>query len=263
VDDRAHAMQRRLEPWLLVAALLTIPAIVLEETNVGSTIDALGAALNWLIWATFLAEIVIMVRVSPRPAEWLRSHPLEIAIVLLTPPFLPAALQATRVFRLLRLLRLVSAGFITRRLLSTEGIRDAGVLALVTIIGGGAAYAAVESGHNGQHLSTWDGVWWAMSTVTTVGYGDLYPRTTDGRIIAIVVMLVGIGFIAILTAAAAERFIRSQGDIQHEQEEIEREQAEIQEEERELEAGQRSIDVMLAEILERLERIESSGPAGG
>jgi len=161
------------------------------------------------------------------------------------------------VFRLLRLLRLVSAGFITRRLLSTEGIRDAAVLAVVTIIGGGAAFAALET-KPGHHISTWDGVWWAMSTVTTVGYGDLYPRTTDGRIIAIAVMLVGIGFIAILTAAAAERFIRAQGDMQREQEEIEREQAEIEQEEREIQAEQRSIDVVLAEIVERLERIERS-----
>jgi len=106
-------------------------------------------------------------------------------------------------------------------------------------------------------------VWWAMSTVTTVGYGDLYPRTTGGRLIAIAVMLVGIGFIAILTAAAAERFIRSQGDIQREQIVIEREQAEIQAEERAIEAEQRGIDEILAEIVQRLERIERAGPSGG
>jgi voltage-gated potassium channel len=150
----------------------------------------------------------------------------------------------------------VSAGFISRRLLSTEGIRDAGVLAVVTVIGGGAAFSAVETN---QHLSTWDGVWWAVSTVTTVGYGDIYPRTTDGRLIAIVVMLVGIGFIAILTAGAAERFIRSQGDIQREQQAIEAEQVELQAEEQEIEREQRGIDELLVEILERLERIEQRG----
>jgi voltage-gated potassium channel len=46
----------------------------------------------------------------------------------------------------------------------------------------GAAYAAVEKT---QHLSAWDGVWWAMTTVTTVGYGDSYPRTDVARVIAI------------------------------------------------------------------------------
>jgi voltage-gated potassium channel len=58
-----------------------------------------------------------------------------------------------------------------------------------------------------EGYSTWDGVWWAVTTMTTVGYGDLYPHTTAGRLLAIVVMLVGIGFIAILTGAVAERFI--------------------------------------------------------
>lgn len=93
-----------------------------------------------------------------------------------------------------------------RRMLSTEGARDAAVLALVAVLGGGAAYAAVEKSSDGQALSAWDGVWWAITTVTTVGYRDSYATTTGGRIIAVVMMLVGIGFVAILTAAAAARF---------------------------------------------------------
>ena len=51
-----------------------------------------------------------MVYVVPDRGRWLREHPLDLAIVVLTPPFLPASLQALRVFRLLRLLRLVRAG---------------------------------------------------------------------------------------------------------------------------------------------------------
>jgi voltage-gated potassium channel len=130
--------------------------------------------------------------------RWLREHPLQLAIVILTPPFLPATLHAAPAFRLLRLTKLA------RGLFSTEGVRDAGVLASMTILAGGAGYAAVEKG---QHLSAWDGTWWAINVVTTVGYGDK-PTTDAGRVIAIAIMVVGIGFIAILTAAAAERFLR-------------------------------------------------------
>ena len=54
----------------------------------------------------------------------------------------------------------------------------------------------------------WDGVWWAVVTVTTVGYGDLYPHTVPGRIIGIVVMLLGIGFLAVLTATVASHFVQ-------------------------------------------------------
>lgn len=192
---------------LIVLALLTIPAIAVEQSTLGEPWDSAAVILNWTIWLGFLAEVVVMLRVVPDRGRWLRQHPLDVAIVILTPPFLPASLQAARAFRLLRLLRLLKAGILLRRLLTTEGVRDAGVLALFTILGGGAAFATIE---RDQHLSTWDGVWWAVTTVTTVGYGDIAPQTDAGRAIAIVVMLVGIGFVAILTAAAAERFMRAQ-----------------------------------------------------
>jgi hypothetical protein len=55
-----------------------------------------------------------MLRVVPDRGRWLREHPLDLAIVIFTPPFLPPALQAARVFRLLRLLRLVRAGTLAR-----------------------------------------------------------------------------------------------------------------------------------------------------
>jgi voltage-gated potassium channel len=209
VDDRAAIIEERLEAPLLVAALLTIPLIVLTENHAGGAWRTVAIALNWVTWSAFLAEIVIMLAVVPDRRRWLRDHPLDVVIVLLTPPFLPAGIQAARLFRLLRLLRLARAATLTRRLFSTEGIRDAGDLAVVTVFVGGASFAAVES--TATHpLSAWDGIWWAVTTVTTVGYGDIPVTTTAGRIIAIVVMSVGIGFVAIVTASAAERFMRTQ-----------------------------------------------------
>jgi voltage-gated potassium channel len=235
MEARAERAAARLEWPLLVAALLTIPAIAIEQSSAGEPWNSIATALNWLTWSAFLGELVVMLAVVEDRGRWLRSHPLEVAIVVLTPPFLPASLQAARVFRLLRLLRLARAALLMRRLLSTEGVRDAAVLALVTVLGGGAAYSAVEKAHDGNALSAWDGVWWAITTVTTVGYGDSYPRTDSGRVIAIVVMLVGIGFVAILTASAAERFMRAQ-----------------RAERRELEGVERQLD----EVLRRLDAIE-------
>lgn len=206
MDERSREIERRLEGPLLVFALLTIPAIAIEHSSVGEPWDTIATILNWSIWLAFVGELVVMLRVVPDRGRWLRDHPLDVAIVVLTPPFLPASMQAARVFRLLRLLRLLKAGVLARRLFTTEGIKDASVLALLTILGGGAAFAAVEHDEN---LSAWDGVWWAVTTVTTVGYGDIKPDTDAGRIIAMIVMLVGIGFVAILTAGAAERFMRA------------------------------------------------------
>jgi len=217
-------MQERLAVPLLVAALLTIPAIAIEQSDVGQPWDTIASVLNWVTWTAFLGEAILMLRVVDDRWRWVREHPLEVAIVILTPPFLPASMQAARVFRLLRLLRLLRLGALVRRFLSTEGIRDAAVLAAMTVLGGGAAYALVEKS---QHLSAWDGVWWAIVTVTTVGYGDTFPQTDAGRIIAIVVMFVGIGFIAVLTAAAAERFLRVQRQELNELEGVEQRLDEI------------------------------------
>jgi voltage-gated potassium channel len=227
-------MERRLQWPLLIAALLTIPAIAIEQSSVGEPWDTVAIILNWTIWLAFLAEAVVMLSLVDRRWQWIRDHPLEVAIVILTPPFLPASMQAARAFRLLRLLRLLRLGVLVRRLFSTEGVRDAAVLATMTVLAGGAAYAAVEKG---QDLSAWDGVWWALVTVTTVGYGDTFPETDTGRIIATIVMLVGIGFIAILTAAAAERFMGS----------------------REAEAERAEIRARLDEVLRRLDKMERRG----
>jgi voltage-gated potassium channel len=206
VDKRHERIARRFELPVLIAALLVIPVIIIEQTEVSDSWKTVATVLNWLIWFVFLAEFVTMLAVVPARGAWLRRHPLEVAIVILTPPFLPASLQALRVFRLLRVLRLARLAPLARRMFSLEGVRYAAVLALLTALGGGAAFSAAE----GREMSVWDGTWWAVSTMTTVGYGDIYPNTDLGRVIAMLVMFVGICFIAILTAALAERFVAMQ-----------------------------------------------------
>jgi voltage-gated potassium channel len=247
VDERSREVERRLELPLLIFALLTIPAILLEYADQEEPWHAIGIALNWSIWLAFVAEVVIMLRVVPDRGRWLREHPLDLAIVIFTPPFLPASLQAARVFRLLRLLRLVRAGSLARRVFSTEGVRDASVLALFAVLGGGAAFAAVEKD---QHLSAWDGVWWAITTVTTVGYGTPDVTTDGGRIIAIALMFTGIGFVAVLTASAAERFVRDRRAEERAREERRAIEERAQQE-------RRAIHERLDQIIARLDALDS------
>jgi voltage-gated potassium channel len=204
VDERSLRWERRFEWPMVIAAVLVIPLLVIEESNFGEPWSSVGGVLNYGTWIAFATEFAVMVAVTPKPMEWVKRHPIDVAVVILTPPFLPGNLEAARLFRLLRVLRLVRL-FSLRSLLSLEGVRYAAFLAFFTVLIGGAAFAAVEQG---QALSVWDGIWWALTTVTTVGYGDLSPETDGGRAIGAAVMLVGIGFVALLTAFVADRFIR-------------------------------------------------------
>jgi voltage-gated potassium channel len=224
---------------MLVAALLVVPVMVIEQSDRGAEWRTLAGVLNWAIWVAFAVELVVMLAVVRDRRSWLRSHPLEVAIVLLTPPFLPASLQALRVFRLLRVLRLLRVAKVARRLFSLDGLRWAALLAALTALAGGAAYAYAES-----EASTWDGVWWAVSTMTTVGYGDQYPTTGLGRVLGIALMLVGIGFLAVLTGAVAERFLTTR---------IEESQEDVVEE---MERAEADVIAELREITDRLHALE-------
>ena len=79
------------------------------------------------------------------------------------------------------------------------------------------AGAAQHSASASEFGSLWDGVWWAVVTVTTVGYGDLYPTTVQGRLVGMVLMFVGIGFLSLLTAAVASRFVKEERSDEHDE----------------------------------------------
>jgi voltage-gated potassium channel len=207
-DLRAERIARRFEVPMLVVALLALPTMIVQGSALGEPWQEAAAVLDWLIWAAFAFELAVMLAVVPERKRWLREHPLEVVIVALTPPLLPDPLQTARLLRLLRLARLFFAAGRAHRVFSAEVLRYAALGTMIVVVGGGTALATVEPA---QHLSDWDGVWWAIETVTTVGYGDIYPKTTVGRIIGILVMVCGVGFVALLTGTLAQRFVQAGG----------------------------------------------------
>jgi voltage-gated potassium channel len=95
------------------------------------------------------------------------------------------------------------------------------VATLVIVVGGGVAIRILD--HH-EYSSIWLGMWWALQTVTTVGYGDVTPKNTSGRFVGAFVMLEGIAFLAIVTAAITSTFVaraQAKRDAEaHEEEEL-------------------------------------------
>lgn len=203
---RTSAAQRFFEKPLLVAAVLSIPTTILQFAQVSEPLHVLGETLNWLIWLAFLAELVTMVTLSPNPARYLLLNPIDLAIVVLTPPFIGGALQSIRALRLLRVFRLLRLAPLARVVFSLEGVKATAGLALLTATVGGAGFAAEEG------ISFGNGLYWAITTMTTVG-GNITPKTTEGKIISVIVMLVGIGTATLLIGAVAQRFLAP--DVEH------------------------------------------------
>jgi voltage-gated potassium channel len=234
MNPRAQSAERAFAVPVMVAALLVIPLVVLDSRDLGGAWPTVLRIINWATWLVFAAEAVVMLRLVDNRWEWLRRHPLEVAIVVVSFP----PIGTLGLIRLLRLLRVVRLPGLARATFSLEGLRYVSVLALVAATGGGAAFAQAENTSYGN------GVYWAMSTMTTVGYGDLTPRTGTGKALAVVVMLVGIGFVAILTGAVAERFI--QRDVEEVEEEVE-----------EVATTESALRADLRDVMERLARIEA------
>jgi voltage-gated potassium channel len=215
--ERFERFAKATEWPLGVLALLIVPAILLDDHAHRLRFHEIALWLNWIVWLTFCGELAVKAWLSPDRRHFLRHAWFDLVIVVLSPPFIgPEYLQGLRTARLIRLARLLRfARALAVAGIALESARDVlahrrlhyVVLATAVIVSLGAfGIYGVEHGHNPAIGSIGDAFWWAMVTATTVGYGDISPTTTEGRLIAVLLMLVGIGAISILTATVASFF---------------------------------------------------------
>jgi voltage-gated potassium channel len=190
-----------------MAAIATVPLVAAEDLGLDATLVAI---VDWAVWLIFLAEYVILLAVATHRPTFVRQHWLAVAVIVLSFPGWSGALELARLARLGRLLRVA---FVTWRVLSTlravfgrRELVEVGVLAAGVMLLGGAVLTVVEPETVKGDLGS--GIWWAVVTATTVGYGDVTPTTVFGRITAVVVMVVGIGTVSTLIAAISGHFVQ-------------------------------------------------------
>jgi voltage-gated potassium channel len=194
--------ERRTEWPLAAVAGLFLAAYawpILNPTLIHS-LRATCAAIVYIAWALFALDYVARVWLAERRLRFVGRHLPDLASV---------ALPVLRPLRLLRLVALVRV--LNRK--ATTGLHGRVAVyisssAVLVIFVAALAELDAERGKSGTNIETFgDAVWWALTTVTTVGYGDRFPVTRDGRLVAVGLMLAGIALIGVVTAAIASWLI--------------------------------------------------------
>lgn len=194
----ATKLERFWEPLCSLAALAT--AVILIVFPSGSPQEFWGSLVCWAVFALELFTILFACRTAREKLRWLRRSWINTVILVVTFPAWPAAMQSLRVIRVFRLVSLNRLMLVYQRRFFRHPVVTAGLAAFTAILAGGIAFRVVEPT---TATSLGDGLWWSLSTVTTVGYGDIYPRTAEGRFVASVLMIVGIALSGSFTAGLA------------------------------------------------------------
>ena len=197
---------KRLTEWPLASAAVVFLAAYAWSV-IGNLQGPRATLTDWamnLIWVLFLADYIVSLTLAKPRGRWFIRHLYELLIVVLP------------VLRPLRLLRLVTLIAVLHRtagsaLRSRITLYVGGSATLLVLVAGLAVLDA-EQNAQGSNIRTFgDALWWAFVTITTVGYGDYFPITFVGRLIAVGLMIAGIALIGSVTATFASWFIELLG----------------------------------------------------
>jgi voltage-gated potassium channel len=270
MSEKQARRARMLDAPTVVVVLLVIPALILHFSEVGGWLATLSYVLNWLIYGWFAFEFLAMLYLAPSDREYFRHNKLDLLVLLTTIPILPPPFQALWVLRLLRLIDVLPV--ILGRFGSITLVPYAIVLAFIAVFGGGMAFAHFEG------ISIFNGIYWANTTVNTVGYGDVSAQTNAGKSLSMVLQWTGNVVLALLiggVAAAAQRVLLGSqaAEIQRDLDEVEEDVEEVAEDvgdieedvEKLLSSSQRLSEtdrVILKELRSIKRRLDEARPEG-
>jgi voltage-gated potassium channel len=203
-EDQLAARERWQARWnlpIIIAALVPL-FVTSSDTRWVEFVVGFGS------WFVFVIDLIVQRRIAP---DYLhrRNGRVDLVIVLLTFPYyvIPGVGGRAGILLLARLAR------VARVLLATSGLRRfASRLGKVAVVAGlvvvFASLAAYEAEHktNPGFATVGDALWWGIVTLTTVGYGDIVPKTTAGRLAGVAIMFTGIAVLGVLAGSLASLF---------------------------------------------------------
>ncbi len=211
-EERVERWERASEIPLTISTVLFLGAYAwpILDPDLGRAWDNACEAVVWVTWVMVFVDLAARVLLAHHRWQFIREHPLDVAVVVL--PIL-------RPLRLLRLVTLLSvlnryAGSSMRGKVGLYLVSSVSLIVFVSAV----AILDVERGRGGPIQSFGDALWWAVTTITTVGYGDMYPVTTAGRFIAVGLMFAGIATLGVVTASFASWLVERVAESDEESE---------------------------------------------
>lgn len=196
--------ERRVEVPLLLLALAFLVAYAwpVLDPRIDPALETFLTYVSWTVWAAFALDFAVRLVLARDRAHYALHHWYDVALIAL-PVLRP--LRLLRLLAFLRILNRSAAGTLAGRV--TTYVIGSAVMSIG--LGAVAVLDAEQDAPKANITSIGDALWWAATTVFTVGYGDRYPVTTTGRIIAVMLMVMGIALVGAITATIAAWFVTS------------------------------------------------------
>lgn len=214
-DQRTNGHRVTLRDLIILTLSILVLCIMFVETIYPLRPDV-HQLLQWFdnaVCFIFLGDFAWRLWTAPNKLHFLRWGWIDLVSSIPSFDFLRWG-RIVRIVRILRILRSVrSVKAIVSVLIRAQpraGIGLVGIFAVLLVMFSAIAILNVEPPVEANIRSAGDAVWWAIATITTVGYGDKYPVTTEGRVIATVLMFCGISLFGVFTAFLASLLMRSQ-----------------------------------------------------
>jgi voltage-gated potassium channel len=200
-------------PLAVLGVAWLVLGIIVVTTGINHTASTAAVSAMFALWAIVLAEYLVRLVITPDTRGYLRRRWAEPATVVVP------ALQHWHLIGIERMTLMLHEGELRLEYILRHHslFRVLTAAAGTLLLGAWAVLLLEENSPDGNIHSYPQALWWAIVTVTTVGYGDKYPVSGGGRIVATVLMLVGIGLIGVLTATVASVFMKEHTDSAREE----------------------------------------------